>query len=651
MAYPARMGYAVAWRWRWALLRVLVPVLVPTSLILLALRLLAAPEDVAIINGKLAASVPEGFLGFVYALIGGAAWLLGMAAGVIVIGLSSPGTREALKRAWKALPLLVIWGVVGAAATFLAFLIAGGLGLFGIIAFLFLAVLLARLSLVLPSTVLDDGPWWEMARGNTLRVVLRIGIGVVGVPLLLSWCVTRVGEPLLEWFPSVVTGAVVHLLEMLLLFAVIAGQAGTLVAVYRDLQAEHKPEPSAESSAESSAVPSAVPSAESSAESSAEPSAEPEHAGGSEDRSEVHPEPTLEPKPEAEAGVGRPGRWVAVAAVAALALPTFTAAALAPAYGPHISLQRNAFDGQATEIVWNPGQMPVVFSSVGAYTCDDSACLRGEDHVGPFHDLDGFTAVGVASDGARLSARLSRNPDDFLNLERCTKQCEDFGRLDLPKRIETFAIPQFGIAGGPDGSVWVAVAQQRTKASKLELSLIRCGQKRCDDNPKWVKAGSIEGVLSDEAVTGTVHMRFALDGRAMAEFDQGYGTVHIAGCDTAECASASISQRPDARLTAQPFGARWERVIVSQHGYLWVETESAADDTLLRLTIGGQAPRFQRVVLWHCTDSTCQRSRRIPLHITQAPNATSQGPPIRIAVGPDGTILIAEGANIVSLRL
>jgi len=149
------MGYAIAWERRRALLSVLVPVLVPAILIVLALRLIAAPEDISVLNGQLVAPLPDGVLGIAYWIVTGVAWLLGITAGVIAIGEPSLGTKEILKKAAKAFPVQAFWAVAAIITTYLVFRAVRGLGWFGVALLVVLAVGLAWFSLVLPSKALD----------------------------------------------------------------------------------------------------------------------------------------------------------------------------------------------------------------------------------------------------------------------------------------------------------------------------------------------------------------------------------------------------------------------------------------------------------------------------------------------------------------
>lgn len=167
------MGYVLAWRRRWALLSALVPVLVPASLILLALRLLAAPGNTTVINGELVTPVPGGSLGFVHALVAVVAWLLAVASGIATLG----GVRLRVKE----LAALGFWVLVAVGATNVLSMMAVGLGWYGIALLLPYAYVLARFSLVLPSRVFDDDSGWDLARGRSLRAATRILIGVVAV--------------------------------------------------------------------------------------------------------------------------------------------------------------------------------------------------------------------------------------------------------------------------------------------------------------------------------------------------------------------------------------------------------------------------------------------------------------------------------------
>lgn len=392
------------------------------------------------------------------------------------------------------------------------------------------------------------------------------------------------------------TAAVVHLVGILLLVFITAVQAGTFTAVHLDLSGRQVPEPA--------------------------------------------------PKPR---------RWAAVATIATIAtvagllLPTVAVVALTPSQGPQLSLQRNVFDGWAEEIVWNRGQRPVVFTQSGAYGCDDDRCRSGQElsFSGFFHET---LAVGVAADGARLSVRMSRDSDDYLSLQRCADDCAYFGSLRLPTRDGTDALPQYGIAGAPDGTIWVAIAQQRTRQAGLELSLIRCGQVRCDNEPHRVVAGTVDGDLPGEWIPRTVHMRFEPDGRTVASFDRGYGPVHVVTCETLACTSASISVRPDAHLTFRPTADPRETLATGSHGYFYAGHEKVRDPSPVRIDLGKQPPRHERIVLWHCPDPSCLQLRRIPLHVTEVPSDAVQAPGVRLAVGPDGTILVAEGTNLITLH-
>lgn len=149
-----------------ALLSVLVPVLVPAILIVLALRLAARPEDVTVVNGQLVAPLPGGLLGAACWIVTVGAWLLGITAGVIAIGEPSLGTKEALKKAARALPVQAFWTVAGIMTTFLVFGALRGLGWFGVALLLALGVGLAWFSLVLPANALDGRSVLGLARNR-----------------------------------------------------------------------------------------------------------------------------------------------------------------------------------------------------------------------------------------------------------------------------------------------------------------------------------------------------------------------------------------------------------------------------------------------------------------------------------------------------
>jgi hypothetical protein len=346
-------------------------------------------------------------------------------------------------------------------------------------------------------------------------------------------------------------------------------------------------------------------------------------------------------------------------------VPALAIVAITPSHGPEIRVREGVLRDSPDEIVVVEGQPPVIFTEYGYYRCSDNTCRSGDESQS-FIGGWPFSAVGVGPDGAILSAAFERQGKDVLAVTRCAPDCVSKSIYVIRENAELGGLPRFDVAGAKDGTIWIALAQQRSKEPpKLELSLIRCGARDCHDSTRIV-AGTIDGKLNGGGWDGdlSVHLRLGGDGRAVADFSLGWGVIHTVACDTAACARAILTKREDTDLMQIRMFGQTKALAIGERGFFAVTAEPAPGQDGFYVRIGEPKPTYERLVLWHCPDAACTDRRRFPLHTRERPPDTGfsgglsfarptrqSRPEVALAVLPDGTVLIAEGRNIVSLRV
>jgi hypothetical protein len=139
-------------------------------------------------------------------------------------------------------------------------------------------------------------------------------------------------------------------------------------------------------------------------------------------------------------------------------------------------------------------------------------------------------------------------------------------------------------------------------------------------------------------------------GRPVAEFGLGWGEIHTVTCDTPACDTGNLTEREDPRSRQRHTVGQLKAMVVNERGVFTVTAEPAPSPEGFHLRIGEPAPAYERLVLWHCTDIECTDRRRFPLHTMRRPPAAALSA-VRLAVMPDGTVLVAAERTIVSLRV
>jgi hypothetical protein len=662
----------LAWANRAALATAIVPVLAAGLLIAHGLRLLTASGDAALVNSVLVLPFfgDADLGGWLNLLVTATFWLWAVAAGTLVAGARLRDRHLSPARAQRAaLGALVpglFWLAVPLFGIFVFTMFTGPLsGPLGFLALIAVAVIYARLLLMIPDAVLhgatDPGRAWRASAGRAFPVAVTVIVGVIVPPFLVPWLSGVATEFLTSVIPaseaaSLIAATVAQIATFALLSAVVMVQSATLASTYLTASPSD-PHPATDYSAtmpkDSPVAKAGRRDAGTSARVLAGPDGQLEsqvdgEAGQAVTRREILEQAARAVLPgtkdsstgrdwdsadhrldELARGQKAAGHRRAIV-VGGLGLPGLLMAALvlinplgrAPVYVTAVDAQR----ARIAAVGWPVGQNPVVVTEHGYYDCHDEACRSHDYHQGSY-SLNGGATV-VAQDGSVVNANLFRQDNDFAELSRCGRggECET-GRINLPPTTGYPPMPSIGLNVAADGSLLAAVLQQpdRTKQT-VNLLLFRCAVKDCAEaKPAVLWSG--EGGLRDQNEVSyrnvpKLDLRVLADGSLLLQVEENHSTFTC----PAECQSVAWTEyQLPKRLYygGQPQWAsngvrRWDPFIFNTAELRAVVSRGISPEGL-QFWVGARPPERNQVILVHCADPDCNNSKRLPLNVTGAP--------------------------------
>ncbi|MBB5872824.1 hypothetical protein F4553_006258 [Allocatelliglobosispora scoriae] len=584
--------------WR-QLLAVIAPPLALASLLQSLITMFTAGDRGIVFHGELIG--PTGLQDVVGALIWLVAWLIAISAGVVVAAGAARdlhvGPAAAVRYALSRLHhtgFVAIQGIIAGLLLLLLLGIAMGVvGWMALVALVFIAVLLARLAVALPSALLQ-GPGYlsrahDVTRGRALYPGFIFVLGFVVLPGGASWL-----TGLLRGLPdSPALAAPIALAALALVVAVVAVQAVTLTVVYLEPRVEGDPHPAADLAAVDATLTG---------------------VGGR------------------EAGAGLLG--LAGLAVAAPALIGLLVAFINPYAAPVLD-EASVPTGHVrlAGVGVAPDGRPVAITEQQIFTCEDTDCQSGthqRDTVGASRSetvLDDGSIVGIDRDSTQAVLTVCAR-------EGSCKQA----KFPLPKL--GFQWQSAALTVTPHGTlVIVAVVEYE---SSTDVVLWRCPGLDCSRasqtyiQPYFSLMGNdVEPIIAiGQSPQGFPVVAW---GRRDAQL------IHMARCDDEACTHVQRDTRtayppvtssvPDAVQEVGGFG-------IDRQGKLVVAIVSRRPQQGfgIRFSIG----EFDRIALVRCdTDDCRRRSARRPWHRLD----DYRGERIWVAFTPDNSPVLVHAGD------
>ncbi|MEE6259875.1 hypothetical protein [Plantactinospora sonchi] len=610
-------AYRLAAGRRRELVRATLPVLLPASLVVLVLRVVASGDRAAIVDG-----VPlldgggrhQSPATLAALAVTFSAWCVAMAAGQAAIAGASAAATEPRTRArrWRA--------VAGTASLLGLTAVLGGAGLV-VVAGLLLQVLppypavvllgagvlagllvLCRLALSLPATVLDAlgaGPAVDRAlavsRGRAGRSSAAVLIGAGVAPSLVLLVTVALADAVADGLAtsaaSPLTAGVRTLLLTVVLAAVLPVQAATLAVAYL----------------------------------------------GPERIDAVRPAPAPSPPPPAR----RPARAGLAGLGLALLAPAVLAAAVPmvnPYQVPTVRTGHPPTIGPLLAVGLPTDGPPVLVDSVGIVDCADDGCRSARTHTdSTIMAAGGIRAATVASDGtvwyavADLGRGLSA--DTRLRLFRCTRA----GWCD--ESPSSYAWPGTGprpavlaVAVGPTGTPIVAAVLD-SGPGQDELAGYPCADATCRSREQ-VLFGRVRGGDNLTFRTRPLAVTGDAAGRPVVGYRDPDGGTWLGTCESPRCGQPRLRQlAPGSLLDDVPSPAGPGTTLAGTEPL--ADGPAAPDGVTVAVTPDGAPVLLDETRgtprLWRCAEPRCAGDRMWP-----APGPGWPG----LAVTPDGRALV-----------
>lgn len=635
---------------RRALLVPLVLVLVPLSLFQTIWRLSTGSETSQVINGILVLA-PAGWPEVaVTALL----WTWALAAGVFVLGRGAP---RPLRRALPVLPtafgaLFVAGAVVVAGIPLLGLALPAEPALIGVVAVglaVSVAPILVRLALVVPVAVFDGIRGMTayrrasaLVRGRVWRIGFLLLLGLAAPAQLAGWALAWI-ERAAEGY---LVGLALWLIKDVVLAALVALQASTLVAAYRKLPAGQLLCSANQEARQTSRVQ------------------------------------------------GRFRRIALPIAVAALLLPTMLAGGVVASERlPEVAVQESR-DPSASQpglvpvftqlfaVGWPAGRHPVIVGHSTVYDCLDDWCraIRRTELSVTVNDRLGGAVV--APDGSVYA--LGDYQLEHCDAQRVCRRREGMHRALIGSLASAIAL-------APSGEILIATAipvgVQKSGGGSLaqEPTAVELGLRLCRDvfcvRPTVISLGVVQNSLkwTQEAwrerllAVGTDRA-----GRAVTAFrSPSTGAVSVGWCTTTACNSTHLAPLSGPRQPGMPsnedlallhFDDMFDclndtcgsdepvATIDRPRGGVYGVRIEHNPAQRVGVQVGQSAPQPRRAVLLACADYLCRNPRRIPL--VELPPSFSNVPgraPTDIwlmAANPDGRVVLAQRSTdrIITVR-
>jgi hypothetical protein len=479
---------------------------------------------------------------------------------------------------------------------------------------------LVRVALVLPVVVIEDAQGTDAFRVASARVRGRVWssavlllLGVAAPALLAGWTMAEAERRTVGELP----GLALWLARDLVLIAVAALQAKTLLAAYRQLS----------------------------------------------------PGPELGP-----AGVGqddtvhrgrRLHRLALPVGVALLLLPTVLAGAvIASERLPEVSVAQRSDHGTLIALGWPAGRHPVVVSRSAIEDCLDDQCqaLRKTELSLTVFKANG--GVAVAPDGGVYA--LSQHEVEHCDAQRVCRRAA--GRLEVLAGSQLEAI-----ALAPNGDILIATATptprrkpsaESPETTAIALALVRCKDVFCE-HPEVRDLGSVQGGFDDRYSSSwfrTLMVGTDRSGRPVVGFRH-LGMVWIGQCGTAACDAAQLGVQANPRDPGLPTdeelrSLHFDRLVHCDScreasatvdrpgGGVYGITVEPAPPAGVHIRVGQPTAPPNRALLLSCQDHRCSEPDRIPL--VEFPSSSFTFYPESpekiwlLAANPDGRVVLAQ---------
>jgi hypothetical protein len=324
-----------------------------------------------------------------------------------------------------------------------------------------------------------------------------------------------------------------------------------------------------------------------------------------------------------------------------IALPTIVSSAII-VYSPGIpQVQLTSADrGRVLALGWPQGRHPVVVTEYGFHRCHDDDCSSSDFHKLTFMRSHGSTAVGL--DGSVLRADVFRQGTDHLELTRCQpgRDCES-GRLELPSITDYPPLPRIGLAVAADGSLLVAVVQQRDRnRAKAELVMYQCIDTTCV-NPQRSVIATFEKKLAD--VYGReLNVTATPDGKVGVVFDEAEDAFD---CAATPCTDPQRKPAPNPLVSSDPgwFLPSPQPFAATAGGLVTASVRRDVPEDGLSIRLGSPAPMRNQIFLH-------TNGKRIPLNVVDADVTTihlvTDGSNGVLAVEDTGSELLFAGLQV-----